>query len=184
MLSEKLKEHTKAAHLELERSLVQKIKAIRTTADYVEILVYFYRFFTPLEAAIFSQIGTALPDAAQRRKSEWIVEDIQFLSPYRPPISGSPVIPEIDNHPKAIGALYVMEGSTLGGQVICKMIAKQLALLNGQGLRFFSGYGEETLEMWGNFKKMINDGKWSREEEKEIIDTANRTFTLFKQSIR
>lgn len=137
MLSEKLKEHTKAAHLELEKSLVKKIKSIRHTDDYLEILVHFYRFFTPLEAAIFSQIDTALPDAAQRRKSKWIVEDIQFFAPSHPPISGSPVIPEIDNPPKAIGALYVMEGSTLGGQVICKMIAKQLALLNGQGLRFF-----------------------------------------------
>ncbi len=183
MLSEKLKEHTKIAHLELEKSLVQKIKAIRTPADYVDLLVYFYRFFAPLESAIFSSIDTALSDVSKRRKSAWIVEDIRFFAPSHPPISASAVIPAIDNPPKALGALYVMEGSTLGGQVICKMIAKRLPSLTNQGLRFFSGYGEDTLPMWENFKKLINGENWSQEQEKEIIDAANRTFTLFKQSI-
>lgn len=183
MLSEKLKENTKTAHIELEKVLVQKIKSIRTTNDYLEILVYFHRFFTPLEKAISSQLEKALPDVAQRRKSEWIMEDIQYFDPAHPPISTYPTTPQIDSHSKAIGALYVIEGSTLGGQVICKMISQKLGISTKKGLSFFSGYGEKTGSMWENFKNFINGRNWSEEEEREIIDTANRTFTLFKQSI-
>src|SRR5690554_5361704 len=115
MLSEKLRENTKTAHVELEKVLVPKIKSIHTTNDYLEILVYFYRFFAPLEKAIFSQIEAVLPDSAQRRKSAWIVEDIHSLKPSYPAISPYPFTPEINSQTQAIGALYVLEGSTLGG---------------------------------------------------------------------
>lgn len=183
MLSEKLRENTKTAHIELEKVLVQKIKSIHTTNDYLEILVYFYQFFAPLEMAIFSQIEAVLPDSAQRRKSEWIVEDFHSLAPSYPPISPYPYIPEINSPSQAIGALYVIEGSTLGGQVICKMVAQRLGISTKTGFVFFSGYGENTSTMWENFKNYINGIKWGVEEEKELIDSANRTFTLFKQSI-
>lgn len=183
MLSEKLKETTKTAHIELEKVLVQKIKSIRATEDYLEILVYFYQFYAPLEKAIFSQLGTNLPDAAQRRKSEWIVEDIYCLKPSHPPFPTYPDTPQIDSHAQAIGALYVIEGSTLGGQVICKMISQRLGISTKAGFRFFTGYGENTVTIWDNFKNYINGRKWSEEEEKELVGAANRTFGLFKQSI-
>lgn len=183
MLSEKLKETTKTAHIELEKVLVQKIKAIRHTDDYLEILVYFYRFFAPLEKSIFPQVGTTFPDAAQRRKSEWIMEDIYHLKPSHLPIPAYPETPQIDSQAKSIGALYVIEGSTLGGQVICKMISQRLGISTKAGFRFFTGYEENTVTMWDNFKNYINGTKWSEEEEKELVDTANRTFALFRQSI-
>lgn len=183
MLSEKLKENTKAAHIELEKVLVQKIKSIRAIDDYLEILVYFYRFFAPLEKAIFPQLKEALPDAAQRRKSEWIMEDIHFFKPAYQPIYTSSSTPQITSLPQAIGALYVIEGSSLGGQVICKMVAQKLDISQAEGFKFFSGYGEGTLTMWDNFKKFINGRDWDREEENEVVDAANRTFGLFKQMI-
>lgn len=183
MLSEKLKENTKVAHIELEKVLVQKIKSIRTTDDYLEILVDFYRFFAPLEEAIFSQLDKALPDAISRRKSEWIVEDIHYLEPSYSSVAPYVPIPEIQKHSHAVGALYVMEGSTLGGQLICKMISERLGFLATKGLRFFSGYGESTHAMWASLKKFMDSENWNQEEEMEAVHTANRTFILFKQSM-
>ena len=183
MLSEKLKENTKIAHIELEKVLVQKIKSIDTTNDYLEILIYFYRFFAPLEKTVISQLEDSLTDVAQRRKMEWILEDVNYFSASRPKISVYPHTPEISNPLQAIGALYVIEGSTLGGQVICKMVSQRLGIDPENGFSFFSGYGERTASMWEKFKNFINSRSWTPEEEKEVINAAERTFTSFKQSI-
>src|SRR5690606_7092172 len=171
------------AHIDLEKVLVQKIRSIQAIDDYLEILHYFYRFFAPLERSIFPQFNGALPDAAQRRKADWILEDIHFFRPAYQPVFTSSSTPEITSLPQAIGALYVMEGSTLGGQVICKMVAQKLDVSQAEGFKFFSGYGEGTLAMWDNFKKYINNRSWNPEEENEVIDAANRTFGLFKKMI-
>lgn len=181
MLSEKLKEKTKTAHIELEKVLAQKIKSIRNIEDYLEILAYFYRFFNPLEKAIFSQLKGTLPDVAQRRKTEWILEDLDYFRPSRPAISPYLNTPDINNNIQAIGALYVIEGSTLGGEVICRMVSQRLGVYPEPGFKFFSGYGEDTAQMWEDFKNFINSKSWTPEEEDEIINTAGYTFGSFKQ---
>ena len=48
MLSVRLKEATQVAHLDLERSLITRIKSIRTTEDYVELLARFYAYYLDL----------------------------------------------------------------------------------------------------------------------------------------
>lgn len=184
MLSEKLKGNTKTAHQELEKLLVKNIKSIRSTEDYLVILSYFYRFFAPLEKKIVYQLETALPDIMERRKTTWILDDLDYFQgvllprPYLSPILA------IDNPFQAIGALYVIEGSTLGGQIICKMIAQKLGISTEHGFRFFSGYGKVTHKRWEDFKDFLNNNDWILEEEKTVIDTANRTFDAFKQSMR
>jgi len=61
-------------------------------------------------------------------------------------------LPEIKNTAQAFGALYVIEGSTLGGQIIKKMVQKQLCMEGNNGLSFFDGYREATSDMWQVFK--------------------------------
>ncbi len=52
---------------------------------------------------------------------------------------------------RALGALYVLEGSTLGGQVIARALAGQPWLPPG-GLRTFNPYGAETGARWRAFR--------------------------------
>lgn len=51
----------------------------------------------------------------------------------------------------AVGALYVMEGSTLGGQVISKALADADWLPPG-GIAYFNPYAERTGAMWRSFR--------------------------------
>jgi heme oxygenase len=51
----------------------------------------------------------------------------------------------------ALGSLYVMEGSTLGGQVISRALAEAPWLPPG-GLTYFNPYGDRTGAMWRSFK--------------------------------
>src|SRR5690554_5184564 len=158
MLSQKLKESTSTAHQELEKLVVQKIKSIQDTEDYLILLGYFYRFFAPLEKEIVSQLETALPDMMRRRKTEWILDDLDyFQATPLPPYSS---VLTIDHPSQAIGALYVIEGSTLGGQIICKMIAERLGISAEGGFKFFSGYGDDTNKMWLDFKFFLDHHTW------------------------
>lgn len=92
-------------------------------------------------------------------------------------------LPRIENVACALGAMYVLEGSTLGGRFISKMIAEKLDLPDTEGIRFFTGYGSHTSEKWDLFKDLLNNYTASNMVENEVIEAANQTFTKFKNWI-
>jgi len=176
MLSTTIKETTKAAHQNLEKHVVLKLKAIRNNADYADLLKHFYAYFSHIEATIKPYItASILPDYAQRRNASYIKADILELGS---DISRLPhtTVPKIENVVQALGALYVLEGSIMGGSIIVKMLEK--GGIN-KGVSFFSGYGEATGMMWGNFIAVLNAQAKTPEEEEQAIAAANETFKHF-----
>ncbi len=180
MLAEKLKEQTLAYHQQLEKKLVSKIKAIQTEADYVKLLMLFYGYFGGLEDVINNFIGPdKLQDYNARRKTQAIANDLAMLGAKPPAKATGAYLPVIANTAQAFGALYVIEGSTLGGNMISKMIAGKLGITHG--LSFFTGYGANSMQMWGGFKDVIN--KLPDSDNELIIEAANQTFLKFKEWI-
>ncbi len=176
MLSTNIKEATKVAHQNLEKQVVLKLKAIRNNGDYADLLKHFYAYFSHIEKTIKPYITESiLPDYAQRRNSEYIKADILELGS---DISGLPytTVPKIENTVQALGALYVLEGSIMGGSIIVKMLEKGGV---NQGVSFFSGYGEATGMMWGNFIAVLNAHAKTEQEEEQAINAANETFKHF-----
>ena len=53
---------------------------------------------------------------------------------------------------EAMGSLYVIEGSALGGRVIAPQLKRTLGLGQGRGASYFHGFGGETGAMWANFR--------------------------------
>ncbi|MFD1256781.1 biliverdin-producing heme oxygenase [Mucilaginibacter terrae] len=181
MLADQLKTETLTNHQQLEKLLVDRMRAIRSLQDYIGLLQIFYSYFGGLEEQIDQYITAAeLPDYQQRRKSAALVKDIEDLggTPVKKASGGS--LPTIKNTLQAYAAMYVIEGSTLGGKIISKMMAQQLRITDDKGLSFFSGYGDNTGTMWEKFKQVLNLQSKSAYEESEIINTANQTFIKFK----
>lgn len=52
----------------------------------------------------------------------------------------------IEIHLQSLGALYVMEGSTIGDKIISKMIEQQLKT-EFMAFTFFMGYGDQSANM-------------------------------------
>lgn len=182
--SEKLKAYTRSNHQELEKLLVEKIRNIRTEAEYVELLQLFYNYFGALEAQIEQYIGTAeLTDHFERRKASSLRNDISALGAAVNPTIQKEDVPRLNNIQQAFGALYVIEGSTLGGPHISKMIRKQLDNNNDAGLSFFNSYGEHTQEMWLKFKDVLDRQAQNDDEQHIILESADRTFLKFKSWI-
>jgi heme oxygenase len=175
MLSTTIKEATKEAHQQLEKKVVQKLKAIRSNEDYADLLRHFYAYFNHLEKAIAPFItADLLPDYAQRRNSSFIKNDIEALGGNIQNLPETSV-PEINNAVQALGALYVMEGSIMGGSIIVQMLAK--GGIN-EGVSFFSGYGPATGQMWGAFTTVLI-ACVGTDEESIAVQTANDTFNNF-----
>lgn len=184
MFSDKIKEATLTQHQQVEKSLVGKMKAIRSKDDYVNLLKIFYGYFGGLEQQIKAYINQIhLQDHNERRKTDALVNDIKSLGGEIPVIATSNNLPDIANHLQAFGALYVIEGSTLGGSIISGMMQKHLTFDGQKGLTFFNGYGEQTQQMWANFKSALNEAVKSEDDEKIVLQAANDTFARFNNWI-
>jgi len=184
MILDKLRANTKQNHEDLEAEMLPMIKGIRTKADYARLLRIFYGFYKPLEEGIDQYIGEhELPDLQQRRKTSLILDDlVQLGQPFSDiPIDAS--APSINSIGDAFGAMYVMEGSTLGGKVISKMIASGLGINEQQGLSFFHGYGGETGSRWKTFLARL-DVYSDTPEESAVVKTANDVFNRFQHWIK
>ena len=60
----------------------------------------------------------------------------------------------LDDASTAWGSLYVLEGSTLGGQVISKAL-RNAAWAPAGGLGYFNPYGRSTAAMWADFRAAL-----------------------------
>ena len=76
---------------------------------------------------------------------------------------------------RAIGSLYVMEGSTLGGQVI----SRALKDAGGSELAYFNPYGRETGARWRAFAAWAEDAA-AGEDRGVVVASAEATFALLR----
>lgn len=184
MLSVLLKEQTAESHQALEKLLVGKLKAIVSLSDYTKLLKWFHSFYAPLEVQLSNHINDEiLPDYHLRRKSDALIQDIEAVSgeKYTPDYKSTSV--SLNSPHEALGALYVLEGSTLGGQIISKMIKASLGLSDNSFVSFFNGYGPDTVSKWQSFKHTLDNYPLTKEQELLAIKSANETFINFKQCL-
>ena len=87
-------------------------------------------------------------------------------------------LPRVATFADALGCLYVLEGSTLGGQFIRREVAARLGLTPDRGCAFFAGYGERTGAMWKAFGAAVTAHADARPEDRDVIVAAAvETFT-------
>ena len=183
--SERLKHETGKAHLHTERLLLKKLHAISSVDDYQHILRIFFGFFHPVERAISDHLNcSVLPDYDSRGIAGRIKNDLAALNDRRP-IIVSAAIPQIRSVPEACGAMYVIEGSTLGGQVIARMIRENPDIqITDESLTFFRGYDENTMPMWKKFQGFLNDTFQTETQIAQVTSAATETFEKMGDWIR
>lgn len=184
MLSTGLKIHTKVNHQKLEKKVIAAINAIDNTQGYTDLLILFASYFGAVEKLVDVSINlSCVPDYMERRKVSALRADMDFLNT---PLSShaTPILlPDIENNLQCLGAMYVMEGSTLGGATIAKLIASKTKLTTKGGLAFFNGYGEDTITMWQTFKTQLDSILLNPGDEYVVINSANQTFARFSDWI-
>lgn len=184
MIMMKLKEATKPQHDSLENA-VDILRTASTLEGYANLLRGFYSFHASIEDSLSHLDWQKLNfDYDSRRKKHLLAKDLEILGIDVDKLSGWQDLPAVAEAPQAVGCLYVLEGSTLGGQIISRHLAKQLALNPENGAAFFNSYGERVGEMWKAFCLFATNYAAAAQKDEEIVSTACQTFSSFEKCLK
>lgn len=146
-----LRKATAHIHQELEGEL-DAIARLSSLADRRSLLNRYYSMHSSAEQAMGPWIGD-LPglDYPVRRRTPLLARDLTELAISLPQIPAHPVT--VGSAAEALGLMYVMEGSSLGGRMIRKAIAARQTDLTGLG--FLDPYGARTGDRWREFLEVL-----------------------------
>ncbi|GAB5521005.1 MAG: biliverdin-producing heme oxygenase [Rhodothermales bacterium] len=176
-----LKAETRAAHEATEQAF--NLKAVLQSKDaYAHLLQRLHRFYSVIEPMLATWDWASLGlDFDARRKLPWLEADLTALSA-SPHAEVIEPLPALSTQAEALGALYVLEGSTLGGQIITKRVQSELGFSPHSGLRFFSGYQLKTGVYWHQFVVAANIyGQRNAQGVVLIISGALSTFSALER---
>ncbi len=173
-----LKQETSVIHEKvMQESWAQRVMSLDYTRhEYSELLQKYYGFYLPIESQLLDFHTPVFPPS--RAKHNLLQEDLSFLNlgPFFAPAICQK-LPQIVDVPSALGICYVLEGATLGGQIISRHLKDSLGLKENDGLKFFLGYGSETAKMWNSFKAQARDIVRSPQESHAMLQAAIKTFS-------
>lgn len=176
---DRLKKYTSHSHTNLENLPVSLsiVNPAVTKKEYAQYLTLMYDVIKDAEQNIFPALQNIVTDLSERGKSAYIENDLKTLGVdkqgYQKPLSSG------NNNFSAafaMGIMYVIEGSTLGGRFILRNISEALGYGPDNGAQYFAGYGNATGSRWKNFLNILVQYEKESNYEKEIIDGAAFAF--------
>jgi heme oxygenase len=172
-----LKSQTAVAHKRLEHLPVSSsiLSPEMKTEDYAYYLKLMYDVHYDVEENIFPLLSRNIHDLTERKKKHLIEEDLAFLN-YNKPLPSPVFNTENTTIPFALGILYVVEGSSLGGRFILKNIETIKGLDEGKGVSYFTGYDNKTGSHWKSFLNALTEYQEENNCEDEIIKGAIYAF--------
>lgn len=180
-----LRSETKAYHDALEEKLSPLVEGISPGA-YVSLLRRLLGFYKPLEDRIVAveRLRAVLPDLEGRRKAHLLFADLLHLGMDEADLHCLPVcqyVPRVATVEEALGCLYVLEGATLGGQIITRHLKEDLGLDESGGCAFFYSYGEEVGPMWKSFRSVLHSRCPYPEIQGPLVASARSTFVSLRR---
>jgi heme oxygenase len=172
----RLKNETRPHHDRIE-AVVDPMRPGLTRDEYAGLVARFHGFYASWEPAAephFSAFGDFF---ARRRKLPLLRQDLRSLELSDTEIGSLPVCPDgppAETFSRALGTMYVVEGSTLGGQVITRHLGRTLGFRPDSGCAFFASYGDQVGPMWQEFRRFLVDHGGSHEYE--IVAAAAEAF--------
>ena len=186
MLQEKLKASTALLHDELENLMFVNSIMQRTlnVPQYRQILVTNYLSHLHYEEPIHQQISKQLAeelDITKRTKTDALIADLRDVNLSVTNLAKKfPVVKAvIPNESFALGAMYVLEGATLGGSVIVKQLLLNPNFPRDYGFNYYNVYGKNLMKNWQQFVAVLNT--LPEEEHQHAIDGANFMFNTIAQ---
>ena len=180
----KLREKTGESHQKLEENTLSKaiLSPSVKVIDYQMYIAKLYGFTKACERDIFPELALILPDLEERKKSDLIEKDLFTTGVSKEKIENIPVFQFKTSGPgEALGVMYVLEGSTLGGKILYKHINQTLGKDAESGASYFWGYGQRTGVLWKIFISALAGYAVEENCEEEIITSAVHTFSTIDQ---
>jgi heme oxygenase len=156
---------------------------------YIRVLKAFLGFFEPVERELRS-IATRDTfgfNIDRRRRAKLLRIDLRALGVTH---AGMELIPRCDHLPRlenvddGLGCLYVLESSTLGGQLIAREVETRFGVEEKTGAGFFQGYGSQTGVKWREFCTSVRIYAAGGKSQSAIVQSARSTFELLESWMR
>ena len=182
MFLQSLRSRTAHQHNLLEQTTASKnlLGPQVTAADYAAYLSLLYGFVKGFENIVFPLLQRSITDIEERRKTHLLVSDLNKLGIDEAGIAAIPdhFFAEVyHSHATALGGMYVLEGSVLGGAFIYKHLRATLGIeATADKAMYFTAYGPETGSRWKNFLHTFCLASSGVEEE--VIISASQTFSI------
>jgi heme oxygenase len=174
----RLRTETAAEHRAVEETL-DLLSPSLARDRLVDVLTRMHGFWLSAEASLDAWARTEPADAAgvdwpRRRRAALFAADLATLA--APPATATPELAGVGDTDAALGRMYVLEGSSLGGVFIDRHLATlpQLAALGP--LSAFSPYGEETGAMWHAFRTVTRARIAGGGNADRLVAAARETF--------
>ncbi|MCX2574202.1 biliverdin-producing heme oxygenase [Pedobacter sandarakinus] len=183
MIANILRAETAEKHKALEQLMfVDKImnKSL-TREEFKKLITINYIIHQRLENELANKLDVSLAeeiDMASRLKLGALEQDLDYWG------IDTLTLPELNfelyiparNNAEVLGALYVLEGATLGGNVIKKQLLDNENFSDVEGgLNYYGVYGGELGMKWKKFVDVLNS-RVSEDDYQRCVDSANNTF--------
>jgi len=184
-LSARLKQSVAGLHDEIEAGAAIP-DGILSRADYAACLGRFYAVFAPVEDALseFADWPEWGINLGAQRRTPALRADLLALGVIH---TGLPrlVPPKMADFASALGGLYVLEGSALGGKVILRALQARLGPQIAGATAFFGGAGRERTLTWPAFKTMLDKfGAGRPASQARAVAGAMAVFQQFAEALR
>lgn len=171
-------------HIEANPLLASLMQVAKPLDHYHRTLVGFYGFYRPLEERLLRETTLAdHPDLGFRlHKHHLIAQDLYNLGMTPEQCEQLPQCQDVpQSYPwyAALGVLYVMEGATLGGQIIRRHLLTHLEPQWHPALRFYDCYQEQVGVRWRQFQLLMATSLADDvhgQHLQQVIDAARNTF--------
>jgi heme oxygenase len=168
-LSQELRAKTAQVHEALDSGMQH---AFGRLDQYVAFLRASYRVLSSLDDALSRIFKRPISE-----RSAQVAADLQALGQPTPSAPPAPWTPA--DQAEAMGCAYVIEGSSLGGLVVARIVERQLGL--EAATTYLRGHGARTKDLWRSFLSELDAwGANARPEERErAVHAATTTFTTY-----
>jgi heme oxygenase len=174
-LLQRLRDATRPHHQRTEARF-DVMREDLTLDHYRRLLGCCYGFYAPVEARLSAAAFADLP-LSGRLKTPMLRLDLEALAVGEAGVGHCATLPDVSSPERAWGCLYVLEGATLGGQIITRHVRRTLRLTPRRGCAFFHSYGDRVGEMWRDFGRRLSAAEVRSADE--VVRGARETFDCF-----
>lgn len=177
LVTDILKKETAQYHDEIEQKLASNklFEGTFNQDDYYKMLIVNHQFIQALEPEIKALLkieDLELLNKINLNKLQLLEKDLVELNlKINEPIK----VEVLKNRAEALGALYVIEGSMLGGMVIAKQL-KKYPELEQAGFNYFGHYGQDIGPIWKSFVAYLNENIISEEDQNDTLNGAIKAY--------
>lgn len=170
-MSEPLSIRLRVATADLHRRVEDGVDILRCTESRegtVELMLRMEAFYRTLEPRLAQALAGLVPDEYLVARAPRLCADLGALSSAWQPLPE----PSLPLDADGLGALYVLEGAAIGGQVIARHLDARLGFRSA----FFGGEGVGP--RWRAFRALLDAS-----DEAGVIEGATATFLAFEAAV-